>query len=116
MHIEFQNGMEVDYTNVDKIEIHNEMEFNVLQSALNTYKKENREDFYPAYIRFRTGDKVKVVSDDCRLPKGTVCVTERVSAVHTDPDDVCIAIKPYYIRNIESEYSCWVYEDQVEEV
>ena len=115
MHLEFQNGVEVDYTNVDKIEIHNEVEFNVLQSALNTYKRENKEDFYPAYIRFREGDKVVVVSDDVRLPKGTVCVVERVSGAHTWANNISLAMKPYYIRNIESEYSCWVYEDQVEE-
>lgn len=115
MHLEFQNGIEVDYTNVSKIEIHNEVEFNILQSALNIYKRENKEDFYPAYIRFREGDKVVVVSEDTRIPKGTICVVERVSGVHTEPNDTCIAIEPYYIRNIESEYCCWVYEDQVEE-
>jgi len=45
------------------------------------------------------GQEVKVISEDIRLPKGTICVVEEV--VNDSYD------KPYYIRNIESQYCCW---------
>ena len=39
------------------------------------------------------GQKVKIISDDCRLPKGTVCVIEEVvNETHS---------RPYYIYREE---------------
>lgn len=45
------------------------------------------------------GQMVKIISDNLRIPRGTICVIEEiVSDIHD---------KPYYIRNVESEYCCW---------
>ena len=45
------------------------------------------------------GQEVKVISENLRLPKGTICVVEEVVSDSHD--------KPYYIRNVESQYCCW---------
>ena len=45
------------------------------------------------------GDLVIVKTDNCRLPKGTVCIVEEVLNETHD--------KPYYIRNRDSQYCCW---------
>ena len=46
------------------------------------------------------GKQCVVISDDCRLPKGTKCeVTQYISGELSE--------KNFYIRNLESQYSCW---------
>ena len=50
------------------------------------------------------GDIVTVVTDNCRIPRGTKC--EIVAYVST--------LDQYYIRNIESEYCCWVKKEDIE--
>ena len=49
------------------------------------------------------GDIVTVVTDNCRLPKGTQCEIMTYSKT-TDQ---------YYIRNVDSEYCCWAKKDDI---
>ena len=42
-----------------------------------------------------TGDQVKILSDNTRLPKDTICKIEKIC--HDE----------YYIRNVDSQYCCW---------
>lgn len=46
------------------------------------------------------GKKVRIITDNLRLPKGTTC--EVIQWISPELD-----AKNYYIRNIESDYCCW---------
>lgn len=47
---------------------------------------------------YKVGQHVVVCTDDIRMPKGTECVVMEI---------VKTTYKPYYIRNVNSEYCCW---------
>lgn len=110
MHIEFQNGASGEYNNISKITVNNEMERDILVQAVKEFDEEDRED--RPQTKYKEGDIVVVVTDDCRLPKDTICVIEKVISIFSDS----LALCPYYIRNIESDYCCWVYTEDIKEV
>ena len=111
MHIEFQNGEVCECVNIDRITVNNEGERDILVQAVKEFDKGNREE-RPNRAKFKEGDIVVVVSEDCRLPKDTICVVDKALPIWSDST----AFLPYYIRNIESEYCCWVYEECIKEV
>ena len=69
---------------------------------------ETVEDYEPQYPECcndpwpnpYVGKECFVISDNCRLPKGTKCVVEQYVI-----DE--LADKNYYIRNLDSAYCCW---------
>lgn len=52
----------------------------------------------------RVGDIVLVTTDNCRIPRDTRCVIEAYTST----------MDQYYIRNIESQYCCWVRKEDLE--
>lgn len=110
MRIEFQNGEVCECVNMDRITVNNEGERDILIQAIKEFDKENREDRTAQY-KYKEGDIVVVITDDCRLPKNTICVIEKTLPAWSDSVLFCPA--PYYIRNIDSKYCCWVYEDDI---
>ena len=60
------------------------------------YQECQQQDDTPSYI----GKKVAVISDNCRIPKGTLCIVVQWISPALD-------FKNFYIRNWESDYCCW---------
>lgn len=112
MHIEFQNGAAGEYINISKITINNEMERDILREAISEFINNEHEIEKSTYGE---GELVVVISDNCRLPKGTVCAVVYVSDLST-LNDVGESLYSYYIRNVESDYCCWVNEDEIKGV
>jgi hypothetical protein len=104
MHIEFQNGAKGEYVNISKITISNEMERDILREAISEFINQEHEVKKTTYCE---GELVVVTSDDCRLPKGTVCAVMYITEA---------GVTSYYIRNVESDYCCWAREDQIKGV
>lgn len=104
MHIEFQNGAKGEYVNISKITINNEMERDILREAISEFINQEHEIKKTTYGE---GELVVVTSDDCRLPKGTVCAVMYTTEA---------GATSYYIRNVESDYCCWAREDQIKGV
>lgn len=87
-----------------------ERDRNVLDWTINWFQEnlESLEDYTPQYPEccddFRPNPYVGmgciVISDSCRLPKGTRC-----QVIHYISDE--LSDKNFYIRNLESDYCCW---------
>lgn len=60
------------------------------------YQECQKQDEEQSYI----GKKVVIISDDCRLPKGTRCIV--IQWINPALD-----FKNFYIRNVDSDYCCW---------
>ena len=54
----------------------------------------------------KVGDIVTIISDNVRLPKGTTCEITNYSELTNE----------YYIRNVDSQYCCWVKPEDIKEV
>lgn len=67
-------------------------DFEGYQSVYPECVKEGGESFI--------GKKAVIITDNLRLPKGTIC--EVIQWINPELDS-----KNYYIRNIESDYCCW---------
>lgn len=113
MHIEFQNGAKGEYNNIKKIEVNNELERDILRLAIQEFNKQERKAKKTAYCE---GELVTVISDNCRLPAGTLCAVMYVSELATPEADPNNPVYSYYIRNVESDYCCWAREDQIKGV
>ena len=88
MRIEFQNGAAGEYINISKITVNNEMERDILVQAVKEFDTENRED-RSTQAKYKEGDIVVVLTDDCRLPKDTICVVEKALPIWSDSVAFC---------------------------